>query len=73
MKANWGLEISRLLLFWKDSLSLARLSRTLQETLWKKTRLSESNSVVTLRDGRLGNERAGGGGGGVGAVGGAEG
>lgn len=70
MKANWGLEISRLLLFWKDSLSLARLSRTLQETLWKKTRLSESNSVVTLRDGRLGNERAGAGGGC--AVGGAE-
>ncbi|KAK9288801.1 hypothetical protein L1049_017266 [Liquidambar formosana] len=47
MKLNWGSETSPLLLFWKENLSLARLSKSLQEILLKKSKLSLSNSVVT--------------------------
>lgn len=54
-KLSWGSETSPLLLLWNESLNLARLSKNLQEILWKKMALSLSNSVVTLRAGLLGN------------------
>lgn len=53
VKESWGCEISRWELFWKANLSLARLSKSLQETLFKKRRLSLSNSDVTRSLGLL--------------------
>lgn len=47
---NWGSVISRLALLMKESLSFARLSKSLQDSLWKNTRLSQSNSEVILRE-----------------------
>lgn len=55
VKVNWGLETCPLLLFWKQSLNLARLSNSLQDSLLKKRDVSLSNSVVNLIGGRCKN------------------
>ena len=63
------------MLFRKESLNFAKLSRSLQETLWKNKEVSLSNSEVTLSFGlfeskQILHDRGGGGegGGGGGSV-----
>lgn len=56
MRATCGSATSPFGLFWKVNFSFARPLNSFDDTLWKKTELSLSNSVVTRTGGRFWKE-----------------